>query len=54
MKKIFTILTTVSLISSSVFAGNPDRRGEAGAYELMMKMVKNHFQIVLISLIYDQ
>ncbi len=37
MKKILTLLTTVAFMqSTAVFAGNPDRRGEAGAYELVM------------------
>ena len=36
MKKILAILTIAASFSSSVFAGNPDRRGEAGAYELVM------------------
>ncbi len=36
MKKSLTILTVLVLSGSSVFAGNPDRRGEAGAYELIM------------------
>lgn len=35
MKKILTILFVAGLCSQ-VFAGNPDRRGEAGAYELVM------------------
>jgi len=36
MKKILTILTVAVLFGTDVFAGNPDRRGEAGAYELLM------------------
>jgi len=36
MKKIFTTLMIAASISTVVFAGNPDRRGEAGAYELLM------------------
>lgn len=36
MKKIFTVLFCTTLLGTSVFAGNPDRRGEAGAYELLM------------------
>jgi hypothetical protein len=36
MKKILTILTVAVLFGTNVFAGNPDRRGEAGAYELLM------------------
>ena len=36
MKKILTILLAALMISPAVFAGNPDRRGEAGAYELLM------------------
>ncbi|HWB64656.1 MAG TPA: PorV/PorQ family protein, partial [Chitinophagales bacterium] len=36
MKRIITLLVLVSFIGSVAFAGNPDRRGEAGAYELVM------------------
>jgi hypothetical protein len=36
MKKILTILFVAGLSTSQLFAGNPDRRGEAGAYELVM------------------
>ncbi len=36
MKRIFTILILALGASATVFAGNPDRRGEAGAYELLM------------------
>ncbi len=37
MKHIFTILFAVLLFQSNVaLAGNPDRQGEAGAYELLM------------------
>lgn len=36
MKKILTITLAVLTFNSSTFAGNPDRRGEAGAYELLM------------------
>ena len=36
MKKILTILMIAVLLGNNVFAGNPDRRGEAGAYELLM------------------
>jgi len=37
MKLIFTFILTVLMCSSSfLFAGNPDRQGEAGAYELLM------------------
>ena len=36
MKKIYTILFVVAFFSVSSFAGNPDRQGEAGAYELLM------------------
>jgi hypothetical protein len=36
MKKILTLLVITVLLGSNVFAGNPDRRGEAGAYELLM------------------
>lgn len=36
MRKILTILFVATVLSSNVFAGNPDRRGEAGAYELVM------------------
>src|SRR5688572_3509153 len=36
MKRILAILTVAVLAGSSAYAGNPDRRGEAGAYELNM------------------
>ncbi len=36
MKRILILLTVAVLAGTSVFAGNPDRRGEAGAYELNM------------------
>lgn len=36
MKKIFLLLIAFTTISLSLFAGNPDRQGEAGAYELLM------------------
>jgi hypothetical protein len=36
MKKILVLFLGVALISQDTFAGNPDRRGEAGAYELLM------------------
>ena len=36
MNRILIVFTLVTLAGSSVFAGNPDRRGEAGAYELVM------------------
>lgn len=36
MKKILTLIMITVLTGSIVFAGNPDRRGEAGAYELLM------------------
>jgi len=36
MKKILAIIAGVIVTGSSVYAGNPDRRGEAGAYELLM------------------
>ena len=36
MKRIIAIIIGASLASSVAFAGNPDRRGEAGAYELVM------------------
>ncbi|MDB5282808.1 MAG: hypothetical protein JWO06_1883 [Bacteroidota bacterium] len=36
MNRILIVLTLVTFAGSSVFAGNPDRRGEAGAYELVM------------------
>ncbi len=35
MKKIFTLIAIVTGMCS-LFAGNPDRQGEAGAYELLM------------------
>ena len=34
--KIIAVLMMVCLVSGSLFAGNPDRQGEAGAYELLM------------------
>lgn len=36
MKRILALITCLSLAGNLVFAGNPDRRGEAGAYELVM------------------
>lgn|SRR5690606_34402682 len=36
MNRIFTLLIVCTLMAQSVFAGNPDRQGEAGAYELLM------------------
>ena len=36
MKRIITVILCVGLAVSAAFAGNPDRRGEAGAYELVM------------------
>ncbi|MBL0310466.1 MAG: PorV/PorQ family protein [Bacteroidetes bacterium] len=36
MRRILTVLALVLLVSGNLFAGNPDRRGEAGAYELVM------------------
>src|SRR6478672_1578631 len=36
MKKFLAIFFTALLIYADSFAGNPDRRGEAGAYELNM------------------
>jgi hypothetical protein len=36
MKRIIVILASALLIGSPSFAGNPDRRGEAGAAELLM------------------
>lgn len=36
MKRILIILTIAVSAVNNVFAGNPDRRGEAGAYELNM------------------
>jgi hypothetical protein len=36
MKYIFTLLLCLSFGTSQMFAGNPDRQGEAGAYELLM------------------
>jgi len=36
MKRIIVMLSCVFLISGQIFAGNPDRRGEAGAAELLM------------------
>ena len=35
MKKYFTLLFSL-FVATSIFAGNPDRQGEAGAYELLM------------------
>ena len=36
MKRIIVILSCAFLIGGQAFAGNPDRRGEAGAAELLM------------------
>ena len=36
MKKIYLLTLILSLASVSVFAGNPDRQGEAGAAQLLM------------------
>jgi len=36
MKKILAILSITVLTGQVIYAGNPDRRGEAGAYELLM------------------
>lgn len=36
MKKIFLVLITFSATTLMLFAGNPDRQGEAGASELLM------------------
>src|SRR6478735_3781129 len=36
MKRILILLTVTVFAGMNVFAGNPDRRGEAGAYELNM------------------
>lgn len=36
MKYIFTLLLCLGFCTSQMFAGNPDRQGEAGAYELLM------------------
>lgn len=36
MKRILIVITCIVLSGQFVFAGNPDRRGEAGAYELVM------------------
>jgi hypothetical protein len=36
MKRIIAILSCAVLTGYNAFAGNPDRRGEAGAYELVM------------------
>ncbi len=36
MKRILTIVVLAALSATTAFAGNPDRRGEAGAYELNM------------------
>lgn len=36
MKRIFTTLTVAVVACLAAYAGNPDRRGEAGAYELIM------------------
>ena len=35
MKRIFTSIIAFGLVASA-FAGNPDRQGEAGAYELLI------------------
>jgi hypothetical protein len=36
MKRILAILSGVLVLGFNTYAGNPDRRGEAGAYELLM------------------
>jgi hypothetical protein len=36
MKRILAIVTAALMMGTHAFAGNPDRRGEAGAYELNM------------------
>ena len=36
MKKIFTLVIITLFSAQLAFAGNPDRQGEAGAYELLM------------------
>lgn len=36
MKRILAIFSGAVIMASSVYAGNPDRKGEAGAYELVM------------------
>jgi len=36
MKKIFILCITLCTATCILFAGNPDRQGEAGAYELLM------------------
>lgn len=36
MKKNITILLVLTLTATAAFAGNPDRQGEAGAYELLL------------------
>jgi len=36
MKKLFLLLFILSTSTYMLFAGNPDRQGEAGAYELLM------------------
>ena len=36
MKRILAISGIFLIIAKGVFAGNPDRSGEAGAYELIM------------------
>ncbi|MCS6934996.1 MAG: PorV/PorQ family protein [Chitinophagales bacterium] len=36
MKKILAIVILAGIFSAPLYAGNPDRRGEAGAYELNM------------------
>lgn len=36
MKKIYLLLSILTLSGVAAFAGNPDRQGEAGAYELLM------------------
>jgi hypothetical protein len=36
MKRILTAIAAILLIGNCLYAGNPDRRGEAGANELLM------------------
>ncbi len=36
MKKLLILMVLGGLVGPRLFAGNPDRRGEAGAYELLM------------------
>lgn len=36
MKKILIVIVAIALSSPSVFAGNKDRAGQAGAYELLI------------------